>query len=780
MTSTTKPTSTDDTHGFDDLLTNYPGARYYYVDLHVHSPRASDYSWKRPDKTDPTAKEFVTAIRKSNRDVIAITDHSSGRFIDEAKKAARRHRTNIGRLNVLPGCEVASANNIHFLVILPESMGTSELTQILHRLGISDEDFGKAGSRTSLSCETLIDRAHDDPDIPVIVVAAHVAGHQGVVDGTKGEERLRILDLIDLVEISSDHKRTGKTLTYLRQDLQCTRPVIRSSDSHDARTIGQGCWVKLGYPGFAGLRQLRHAPPSRIMFDEPKGFDHPRLLAMHLYKGIFGNFEFRFNPDLNVFIGGRGTGKSAVLDLIRFVCGLDPEPHNDFERELLRADRYRNRIQYFLQDDGVASLSVVGTSGQRFVITRSSATLSGPGGEVFAAEPVVEQDIDGQRNRQDVAPSEILPLQFDGQGELPLLTRMADHQLRFIDGFPTLGEMTSELARIDLDFAGLIGDIVIAEEGLADALDIFAQRTDFECQIKRLDDRLQADVFKQHAAWMVLRTAFDEVLKSITGALQDVWTPPDIVDPFGEADATPTPEFTREAKALLNRIIGAMSDNHEQFVGELEQFVLDFESLRTRWDAHWNRHNSEYQEVLRSESVTALQAIVDHREELDSERRRLDTEVAPEIDRLNRELTVLRVRWDETLLEQDQVRLSIRRSRECAIERINRSLADPVRARLLRSTDKREYRTYLTNLYERSGIRGRATVVDTLINTLEPRALASAIRADREELRDIGSLTPKARETVVNHPEERDLLRLETVDVADSVLVELRRAESDE
>ena len=42
---------------------------------------------------------------------------------------------------------------------------------------------------------------------------------------------------------------------------------------------------------------------------------------MHIAGGVLDGFDRRFDPQLNVLIGGRGTGKSSVIELVRFCLG---------------------------------------------------------------------------------------------------------------------------------------------------------------------------------------------------------------------------------------------------------------------------------------------------------------------------------------------------------------------------------------------------------------------------------------------------------------------------
>jgi DNA repair exonuclease SbcCD ATPase subunit len=43
--------------------------------------------------------------------------------------------------------------------------------------------------------------------------------------------------------------------------------------------------------------------------------------AVRIEGGVLDGFNGRFDAQLNVLIGGRGTGKSSVIELIRFCLG---------------------------------------------------------------------------------------------------------------------------------------------------------------------------------------------------------------------------------------------------------------------------------------------------------------------------------------------------------------------------------------------------------------------------------------------------------------------------
>ena len=56
------------------------GCSYYRVDLHVHSPASSDYA----GDNNISSYEFVSVFVARGFDLIAITDHNTGAYVDQA------------------------------------------------------------------------------------------------------------------------------------------------------------------------------------------------------------------------------------------------------------------------------------------------------------------------------------------------------------------------------------------------------------------------------------------------------------------------------------------------------------------------------------------------------------------------------------------------------------------------------------------------------------------------------------------------------------------------
>src|SRR5208282_2921722 len=117
-----------------------------------------------------------------------------------------------------------------------------------------------------------------------------------------------------------------------------------TSDSRrrDFSTLGDhSTWIKWSTASSEALRQACLAPESRLRYSPP-------LLPPNYISKVevsdskcFGPFSVSFNTQLNTIIGGRGSGKSTILEYIRWALCDQPYVHR--EEEATELPDYENR-----------------------------------------------------------------------------------------------------------------------------------------------------------------------------------------------------------------------------------------------------------------------------------------------------------------------------------------------------------------------------------------------------------------------------------------------------
>jgi DNA repair ATPase RecN len=112
-------------------------------------------------------------------------------------------------------------------------------------------------------------------------------------------------------------------------------PLVECSDPHQYEAIGSRfTWLKMEVADVEGIRLALLDPQSRLrrMADGPPGHAYPRVERLLVRRtDFFEDLEMPLHPCLTALIGGRGTGKSTVIEYLRYA--LDRSRREDLPND---------------------------------------------------------------------------------------------------------------------------------------------------------------------------------------------------------------------------------------------------------------------------------------------------------------------------------------------------------------------------------------------------------------------------------------------------------------
>lgn len=355
-------------------VSEYQGMRWFKMDFQVQTPEDNRHwadddmrllSPRRPvkdgvaneDDIQSKAKRFLHRCHELELEVIGITDHNFAEkteprdwflthLVEQNKTVARE----LGRppLFILPGFEVDIG--YHVLCLFEPATKVSHLRRvnmILIKLGLAENQRFRAGMPTALrrgdeavSLKSLLDTVQKDHD--GIVIAAHADQQDGLLSAPRNIDDYKLPGLLAL-ELTgypmSERYRAilkGRNKDWSRVGRQPA--YVQSSDAKSLKVDVDGrplqnalgyrhTWVKSSKPSISSLRQAFLDGKSRLRLQAARPSDeqtHPRIVFLKC-RGLkfLDDQEIHFSPNLNTLIGGRGTGKSTALELLRFAFGRD-------------------------------------------------------------------------------------------------------------------------------------------------------------------------------------------------------------------------------------------------------------------------------------------------------------------------------------------------------------------------------------------------------------------------------------------------------------------------
>ena len=266
--------------------------------------------------------------------VLAITDHNHVGGVAAFRAAAE------GRgIHIFPGFELSSSEGIHVLCIYAPDTTDDLLARYLGGFGITDTE-----PSARLADMAFVDILAKVRDQRGVAIAAHVTSNSGLLKILTGQARIRAWRSGDLLAIqipgsvadlphdvkqiventNSDYRRDPAAEDGLAIAVVNAKDITKPADLDDRSAT---CRIKMSEVTIEGLRQAFLDPGSRIRLnpreDKLEPEEHAELVVLAWEGGFLDGTAIRFNPNLNVLVGGRGTGKSTVIESIRTVLGLE-------------------------------------------------------------------------------------------------------------------------------------------------------------------------------------------------------------------------------------------------------------------------------------------------------------------------------------------------------------------------------------------------------------------------------------------------------------------------
>ena len=588
---------------------NWPGSRWWRVDLHSHSPASYDFG-NEQDRQSPDWNQWVEAARNAGLDAIAVTDHNIATGISKLQHAADSLED---ALALFPGVEITASDGVHLLLLTDPDCTQQHVEDLLTKVDIPVNQRGLQTARSNLSVEQILEKCKDE----TLIIGAHVNRPGGILEEHDGQQRLAVLRHRNLaaVEVDPAERIDESWLDGSKTEIGRKISRVNSSDSHDLNELGQYfTWVKMTRPNLEGLHlalldgsaSLR--PSARDLPDDPNTHAALAIEGITVHKGKFigrpSQITVTFNPWLNAIIGGRGTGKSSLIDFcrktLRREAELDSSDRSE-EGSLRNLFNRRLRVPSSRTEEGLLTEEtcievVYRKDGERFVLSWSQDGKAPPIARLDGDEKIPEEGdirerfpvrIYSQKQLFALAqdPNALLTVIDDSQAvrgteQKRVIEQMGDHYLSLCSQARAASTQASELpAR-----KALLKDIrhkleVLEGGGKAQVLNEYRKRR------------------QQDETWRAILEAASQGVESV-GERAGELSVADL-DLGGEVENDPAQESLRRAHEALRRTVEDLEQGVRKSVEQAQRDIgeIDKGEDSRQWRAAVEASQFEFEEA---------------------------------------------------------------------------------------------------------------------------------------------------------------------------------------
>jgi predicted ATPase len=745
-----------------EKVLNLPsGAKYFRCALQVNP--FSYLKNNRGEDHELSEEEYnsllVSKCLESGIMVIAITDHNQVGGINAIRKMAEP-----SDITAFPGFEVASSEGVHLLCIFDQDTETNVLKSYLGGLGIHTP--GPSTKNSSEPFSEILRKVQEEWD--GICVAAHITNNGGLLRMLKDGARInawcdpnlyavQIPGSISDLEYADQQIVLNKDINYKRARRVAVVNALDIAKPEDLESAQTSTYIKMSQPSIEGLRQAFLDPDSRIrLLSEEEPPEHTEMVALTWEGGFLDDAAIHLNGNLNTLIGGRGTGKSTIIESLRYVLDLEP-----FGEEAKKASS--GILKQVIRSGTKISLLVRShhPSLKDYLIART-----------YPNPPVI-RDADG--NVLSLTPQDICRnVEIYGQHEIGELTKSPTKLSRLLDRFlDEDSHLVERKRKTHKELALNRRKLIDIQKELNEISENLSRLPALEETFRRfkeagLEERLKDQnlLVKEE---QVLKTAKSR-LSQVRDGLETIRMVVEVDRAFVSEAALkdlPAKEILRSIDSILASLETNLRKIFEEYEGYLRTAETDIENVSETWERRRQKVQDEYEKLLRELQKEAIDG-----EEFVRLSRQIE-ELKPLKDRqdkLNKEKEALSVRRRNLLIDWEDIKAAEFRAIEKAAKKVNKKLDKQVKVKVSFCGDRE---LLFDMLRERIG--GRLSEAIATLREREEFSLPEFVATCRKgaaELQNKFNITPDQARRISESGEEV-FMELEEHDLPHTTIMEL-------
>lgn len=366
-----------------DIFKN--GSNWLRADFHLHTNSAIEYNPKLDTNTFPEL--FTNKLLEQNIRIAAITNHNQLN-LEEFKAIRKLAEKN--EIYVLPGIEFSveqGAKGIHILIIFSDSWIYNQENKNYIQDFIVGSFAGKSNynnppyPNSNHNFKQTID-ALNKFQKDYFIVLAHVDDNNGLYDQIEGrhlEDFVRTPEFEKVLAFQKARKRDNKSKLKTILGAEFEIAEVEGTDnaqggldalgiSNTENNITQNTFIKLGDYNFDALKFALKDHKNRTSKNIPIHAS-PFIVSVEIKNKFWDDEIIYLNAEMNNLIGIRGSGKSSLLEAIRY--GLDINLNNAKDVADENEIEYKRKlVEHFLGSGGKITLNIKDNDNYYIIVRR--------------------------------------------------------------------------------------------------------------------------------------------------------------------------------------------------------------------------------------------------------------------------------------------------------------------------------------------------------------------------------------------------------------------------
>jgi predicted ATPase len=356
------------------------GATWLRADFHLHTKADKEFDYKGNE--NDFCRLYVEKLKEQNINVGVITNHNK---FDKAEFVALRRKALKDEIGLFAGVELSvndGANGIHCLLIFDFEKWCVNNEDFINQFlaaafeGIANRE--NENTRCRYNFETLLQKLneHANNGRDSFIILAHVEQNSGFFNELDGGRIQQLVsnDLFRKFVLGFQKVRTYDKINIWKNWFGGLLPAfVEGSDCksldeiarpHQQKNEEKITFIKVGDFNFEALKYALTDYNYRISSNKKPETKNSFIKSIAFEGGLLDGTKIDFSPELNSLIGIRGSGKSSVLEILRYTLGIPLSP-------IAVDPKYKDGlIENVLRSGGKAIVTVVNRQKEEYRIEK--------------------------------------------------------------------------------------------------------------------------------------------------------------------------------------------------------------------------------------------------------------------------------------------------------------------------------------------------------------------------------------------------------------------------
>jgi len=351
------------------------GSVWLKADFHLHT--RADKEFKYDGEKNDFINNYIKQLKKNDVGIGLITNHNKfdlGEYKALKKKGVKEN------IYLLPGVELSvndGSNGIHCLIAFDSDSWVKNADNFIEQfLNSAFEGVANRENKNTLCKYSLSDlfkklEEHRKASRDSFIIMAHIEQKSGFcneLDGGRitqiaadehfkknvlGFQKLRTIDLRNKLVAWFNGKNNIPVFLEGSDPKKLDEVGVSGKQSDENGVeVTKESYIKIGDYNFEAVKYALTDRENRISTEKPE-INNAYIKSISFEGGLLDRTKINFSPELNNFIGIRGSGKSSILEILRYTLGISLG-NQVSDRE------YKNSlIEYVLKSGGKVIILVV-------------------------------------------------------------------------------------------------------------------------------------------------------------------------------------------------------------------------------------------------------------------------------------------------------------------------------------------------------------------------------------------------------------------------------------